>query len=111
MMKASSIVAAVPLVWMPPMEGQNHNDAVPDRVAKLRAFFACYVTTRGAAKDLRIKTAFATIPREPFAGPGPWSILAAGQWNTSRNWPRYVQTPDDDPAFLYQDVLVALDPR
>ena len=88
------------------MEGQDDNEVSPDRAAKLRDFFACYIATRGAAEDPRIKTAFATIPREPFAGPGPWSILAAGQWNTSS----YVQTPDDDPAFLYQDVLIALDP-
>ena len=38
---------------------------------------------------------------EPFAGPGPW-------WLNEGAHP-YVQTPDDDPAFLYQDLLLALD--
>lgn len=50
------------------------------------------------------------MPREPYAGPGPWSVLIAGPWSFGHAGPRYVQTPDDDPAFLYQDVLIALDP-
>ena len=39
--------------------------------------------------------------REPFAGPGPWSVGLGGH--------PYVQTPDDNPAYLYQNLLVALD--
>jgi protein-L-isoaspartate(D-aspartate) O-methyltransferase len=58
-------------------------------------------------KDRRVEVAFAAVPREVFAGPGPWSILAIG----SSGCARYVRTPDDDPAFAYQDVWVALDPR
>ena len=82
-----------------------------DRTTKLRAFFASYVSVRGGAGDPRIEAAFAAVPREPFAGPGPWSISTVGPWQArSRSgWPRYLRTPDDDPAFLYQDVLVALD--
>lgn len=72
-----------------------------DRSAKLRAFFAQYVAAQGGAHDPRIEQAFAAVPREPFAGPGPWSIRASSSG--------YAQTPDDDPAFLYQDTLVALD--
>jgi protein-L-isoaspartate(D-aspartate) O-methyltransferase len=106
---APSIVAAVPFARMPIMEGQSNNGVAPDRALKLRAFFARYITTRGGAKDQRIEAAFAAVPREPFAGPGPWSILVDGRY-MSRNKPSYVQTPDDDPAFLYQNVLVALDP-
>jgi protein-L-isoaspartate(D-aspartate) O-methyltransferase len=72
-----------------------------DRSANLRAFFASYVTTLAGAKDPRIERAFAGVRREPFAGPGPWSICI----------PRigYIKTPDADPAFIYQDTLVALD--
>ena len=73
-----------------------------DRSAVLRAFFARYVAASGQAGDPRIEQAFAAVPREPFAGPGPWSIAVVGGG--------YIQTPDDDPAFLYQDTLVALDP-
>ena len=45
--------------------------------------------------------AFATVPRERFAGPGPWRILhfADGYWTT----------PDADPRRLYHNVLIALD--
>ena len=76
--------------------------AAADRSAKLRAFFARFVAARGGARDPRIEQAFAAVPREPFAGPAPWSVLLTGSG--------YARTPDDDPAFLYQDVLVALDP-
>ncbi len=72
------------------------------RSARLRGFFARYATTKGGAQDPRVEQAFAAVPREPFAGPAPWSIHVPGNG--------YLETPDDDPAYLYQDVLVALDP-
>jgi protein-L-isoaspartate(D-aspartate) O-methyltransferase len=45
--------------------------------------------------------AFAAVPRERFAGAGPWRILhvADGYWTT----------PDADPRRLYHNVLIALD--
>jgi protein-L-isoaspartate(D-aspartate) O-methyltransferase len=88
------------------MQDQN-----PDRTQTLRASFARDVATRGGVKDRRIEAAFAAVPRELFAGPGPWSIFAAGQWNIFSGRRGYMQTPSDDPAFLYQDVLIALDRR
>jgi protein-L-isoaspartate(D-aspartate) O-methyltransferase len=72
-----------------------------DRSGALRRFFARYVTASGRARDPRIEQAFAEVMREPFAGPGPWSINIPGVG--------YVETPDDDLAFIYQDTLVALD--
>lgn len=72
-----------------------------DRVEKLRRFFARYVAVRCGVRDPRIEQAFASVRRESFVGPGPWSISVAGHG--------YVQTPDDDPAFIYQDTLVAID--
>lgn len=81
-----------------------------EHYVKLRAFFAHFVTARGAACDPRIEAAICKVPREPFAGPGPWSISVAGPWSDRRQGPVYIQTPDDDPTFLYQDVLIALDP-
>ena len=71
-----------------------------DRSAKLRAFFASYVAAKARAKDPRVEEAIHAVKREDFVGPGPWSIFASG---------RYVNTPDDDPAFIYQDVLIAID--
>jgi GNAT superfamily N-acetyltransferase len=72
-----------------------------DRSANLRSFFASYVTRSGRARDPRVERAFATVMREPFVGPGPWSINIPGVG--------YLRTPDDDIAFIYQDTLVALD--
>ena len=81
-----------------------------DRSAKLRAFFARCITGGDGAGDSRVEQAFAAVPREPFAGPAPWFIPVASGLSFSSARPHYVQTPDDDPAFLYQDTLVALDP-
>jgi protein-L-isoaspartate(D-aspartate) O-methyltransferase len=68
-----------------------------------RTFFAELVTSSaGAAKNDRLREAFATTPRENFVGPGPWKIFAGGN---------LVDTPTNDPAFLYQDVVVALAPE
>ncbi|RYY06106.1 MAG: methyltransferase, partial [Alphaproteobacteria bacterium] len=64
------------------------------------------VAHRGNARDPRIRAAFARVPREPFAGPGPWSVVGGG---SAANGSGYIQTPSDDPAFLYQDTLIALD--
>ena len=61
----------------------------------------------GAARDARIEQAFAAVPREPFAGPAPWFILGAN-WSGGLR-PPYTETIGDEPAFLYQDVLIALD--
>lgn len=49
----------------------------------------------------RLLEAFATVPRERFAGPGPWRILHMGDG--------YWSTPDAEPHWLYHNVLVALD--
>ena len=74
-----------------------------NRLEAHRHFYAELVTTRaGAAKNERLKHAFASTPRERFIGIGPWKVFAGGN---------YVETPTDDPAFLYQDVVVALAPE
>ncbi|SFM20664.1 protein-L-isoaspartate O-methyltransferase family protein [Methylobacterium pseudosasicola] len=87
------------------MADQDDSDA---RSAKLRSFYASLVATPNAA-DPCIEAAFVAVPREPFAGPGPWSILASHVWRSQDRGPLYVTTPDDDTAFLYQDVLIAID--
>jgi hypothetical protein len=84
------------------MEGQNGNEVAPDRALKLSA------SPRGATEARRIEAACAAVPREPFAGQGLWSILVVGQWSMSHDKPIYVQTPDDDPAFLYQTFWLRL---
>ncbi|WP_127075926.1 protein-L-isoaspartate O-methyltransferase family protein [Rhodomicrobium lacus] len=81
------------------------------RAARLRAFFALYVTKCANTSDARIEEAFASVPREPFAGPGPWQIPVSSPWRAVSFPPTYVETPDDDPAFLYQNALIALDAK
>jgi protein-L-isoaspartate(D-aspartate) O-methyltransferase len=73
-----------------------------DRSEKFRTFFASLVATQTKDRNPGIEQAFAAVKRETFAGPGPWSIMLPGN--------DYVKTPDEDPAFIYQDALVALDP-
>ncbi len=68
-----------------------------------RKFFAELVASAaGAAKNARLIEAFATTPREKFLGPGPWRIFAGGT---------LLETPTNDPSFLYQDVVVAIAPE
>ena len=76
------------------MAGDSRSEA-------LRVFFARSVAVQGRVRDQRIEQAFAAVERERFVGPGPWSVYIFGSG--------YIRTPTDDPAFLYQDTLVALD--
>ncbi len=56
----------------------------------------------GAQSSLVID-AFATVPRERFLGPGPWTLLPALRPD------RGFTTPDADPRRLYHNVLVPID--
>ena len=70
-----------------------------DRLAKRRAY-AAEITRRAGVSDPRIEAAFAAVPREDFAGYPPWRIGSGGVFGL---------TSADDPARLYEDVLVAID--
>ena len=72
-----------------------------DRVAERRRAYAAEITRRAGVGDPRIEKAFAAVPREDFAGPPPWQIGSGGL---------YGRASDSDPARLYDDVLVAIDP-
>jgi len=53
--------------------------------------------------DEALRQAFQTVPREAFLGRGPWMVadLQGG----------YVESPTDNPSFVYQDILFALIPE
>jgi protein-L-isoaspartate(D-aspartate) O-methyltransferase len=71
-----------------------------ERLEAHRLFFARLVTAKaGIAPGSELAKAFASTPREHFVGPPPWKVSTASG---------YIETPTDDPAFLYQDIVVAL---
>ena len=69
------------------------------RIDAHRRFFADLVTASVRAHAPAVRDAFLNERRESYLGPGPWEIFAGGA---------YIRTPSDDPAFVYQDVLVRL---
>lgn len=71
--------------------------------AAVRHAYARELLRASQIEDQRLEAAFASVPREAFLSPGPWSIMRAPDG--------YEMTPDDDPVHLYQDVLVAIIPE
>ncbi len=71
-----------------------------DRLAQRRRAYAAEITRRAGVSDPRIEAAFAAVPREDFVGSPPWRIGSGGFFG---------QASSDDPARLYEDVLVAID--
>jgi protein-L-isoaspartate(D-aspartate) O-methyltransferase len=80
--------------------GAGLRDVMADEIAKRRQAYAAEISRR--VSDPRIEAAFAAVPREDFAGPPPWRIGSGGLFG---------RTAGDDPARLYDDVLVAIDVR
>jgi protein-L-isoaspartate(D-aspartate) O-methyltransferase len=58
--------------------------------------------TAGITSD-RLITAFATVPREQFLGPGPWTFRGEGSLAPQ-------VTDDADPRHVYQNASIAVDP-
>jgi protein-L-isoaspartate(D-aspartate) O-methyltransferase len=73
-----------------------------EQLEAARRFYAEELRFTARLRSPAVVAAFASVPRERFAGPGPWRILSptahAKYWIT-----------DADPRHLYRDVLVALD--
>jgi protein-L-isoaspartate(D-aspartate) O-methyltransferase len=70
-----------------------------ERTQAHREFFAKLVTANvGLPPGSELEAAFASTPRERFVGPPPWRMFTRSG---------YVESPDD-PALLYQDVVVSL---
>jgi protein-L-isoaspartate(D-aspartate) O-methyltransferase len=65
-----------------------------------KRFYAEQMAAASRSDDPRLLRAFELVPREAFLPPGPWRIRVNQQ---------YVETPNADPIFLYQNSLVAID--
>jgi len=74
---------------------------VAERIARRRQAYAAEITRRAGVRDARIEAAFAAVPREDFAGSPPWRVGSGGFFGLASC---------HDPARLYEDVLVAIDP-
>jgi len=72
-------------------------------IVAARRWFADELRHVAQLRSAAVIDAFATVPRERFAGPGPWRLLSPQY--TGQYW----TTDDDDARHLYHDVLVAID--
>ena len=69
-------------------------------LAESRGFYAKLMAGASRSRDPRLERIFELVPREAFLPRGPWKIMVAD---------KYFETPSADPAYLYQNALVALD--
>lgn len=72
-----------------------------ETIAPFREFYARLITASAKVENERIARAFAETPREAFLPTGPWQVRVPGG---------YIETPTADPALLYQDIVIAIDP-
>jgi protein-L-isoaspartate(D-aspartate) O-methyltransferase len=70
------------------------------KIEDVRKFYARLMAANATSPDPRLEAVFASVPREAFLGPGPWTIIAGND---------RIETPSADPVHIYQNVLVALD--
>ncbi|MFH6786476.1 MULTISPECIES: protein-L-isoaspartate O-methyltransferase family protein [Methylobacterium] len=69
-------------------------------LTQTRAAYAARIMARAGSDDPALLRAFATVPREAYCGPGPWTVF--GEDGSG---------PVTEPAGLYRDVLVSLRPE
>jgi protein-L-isoaspartate(D-aspartate) O-methyltransferase len=76
-------------------------DVSLSRIESFKDFYARHVVAvAGVTSDAKeLISAFRSVPRERFVGPGPWSVFTPSG---------YVDTQIDDAAILYQDIVVSL---
>ena len=75
----------------------------PDDIGPARRWFAEELQHTANVRSPAVVEAFATVPREHFAGPGPWRVLSLIRGRD------YWTTDDADPRRLCHDILVAID--
>jgi protein-L-isoaspartate(D-aspartate) O-methyltransferase len=75
-----------------------------------RRFFAEEIEAVGKLRSPALVDAFAAVPRERFLPPGPWSVLADADVGMGMGPARTRLTPDADPARIYHNIAVGIDP-
>jgi protein-L-isoaspartate(D-aspartate) O-methyltransferase len=70
-----------------------------------RRFFAEEIEAIANLRNPRLVEALATVPRERFLRPGPWTVKSEPDFAAP---PR--QTPDADPRHVCHNLVVAIDP-
>jgi protein-L-isoaspartate(D-aspartate) O-methyltransferase len=68
-------------------------------LAIVRRVFAKQVLAADGIREAQLESAFSTVERERYLGPGPWPIVRHSG---------YLATPDANPVYLYCDVLIGI---
>jgi protein-L-isoaspartate(D-aspartate) O-methyltransferase len=69
----------------------------------IRRAYAKQIMAAAGVSNRRIEAAFASVKREDFLGRGPWQVVRWGRG--------YEPTPSRNPAYLYDDLVVAIIPE
>jgi protein-L-isoaspartate(D-aspartate) O-methyltransferase len=70
-----------------------------------RRFFAEEIQMASNVRSPRLVDALASVPREQFLPPGPWTVRGEADFQAP---PR--QTADADPRHVYHNIAIAIDP-
>jgi protein-L-isoaspartate(D-aspartate) O-methyltransferase len=88
-------------------ETEQAEKEMSDLIAR-RRFFAEELEAVCKLRSPALVDAFATVPRERYLRPGPWTVLADSDFMAG---PRTRATPDANPARVYHNIAVAIDPE
>lgn len=77
----------------------------PGNQERVRRDYAEMIRQKGRIRSERLVRALAEVPREDFLGKGPWKLVAFIDSEM-----RTEDTPDDNPAHVYADVAIRIDP-
>jgi len=77
-------------------------------IAALRRFYAEEIEAVANLSSQAIVEALASVPREDFLAPGPWSVLSDASAAMSGDL-RTRTTPDADPKRVYHNIAIAID--
>ncbi len=78
-------------------------------LALYRRFFAEEIEAVARLRSRHLVEALASVPRERFLRPGPWTVLAETDYMPGAAAGGRT-TPDADPRRVYHNVAIAIDP-